>query len=123
MVGPEYAGWEPGRPGKVPAHTLVNTAGSFLGAVMRNCLWMLSWPNTTSMSATETPNKGARKRTMWSVALPFFGVAVTLTLSCVPMGLAIASQQAEGLPRMLTINTSPSQAKKESPVALRGAAT
>jgi len=72
------------------------------------------------MSATATPNSGARKRTMWSVALPPLGAAVTLTLSWVPLGLPMASLLAEGFPRMLTIRMSPSQAKKESPVALRG---
>ena len=57
---------------------------------------------------------------MWSVALPPLGAAVTLTLSCVPLGYPIASLLAAGLPKMLTTKVSPSQAKKESPVALRG---
>src|SRR5438105_3624199 len=87
---------------------------------MRSCLLTFSWPNTTSMLEAATPNWGARKRTMWSVALPSLGAAVTLTLSCVPLGLPMASLLAEGLPRILTIRVSPSQAKKESPVALRG---
>ena len=77
---------------------------------MRSCLFTFSRPNTTSMSATVTPNSGARKRSMWSVALPFTGAAVTLTLSCVPLGLPMASLEALGLPRMLTTSTSPSHA-------------
>ena len=95
-------------------------AGSLLGAVIRSCLLTFSCPNTTSMRDTGTPNRGARNRTMWSVALPSLGAAVTLTLSCVPLGLPIASLLADGLPRMLTTRVSPSQAKNESPVRLRG---
>ena len=37
---------------------------------MRNCSWIPLWPNTTSIPATVTPNKGARKGPMWSAALP-----------------------------------------------------
>jgi hypothetical protein len=71
------------------------------------------------MDDTGTLKSGAIKRIMWSVALPDWGVAVTLTLSCVPLGLPMASLGAPGLPRMLATSTSASQAKNGFPVALR----
>jgi len=60
---------------------LATTAGKLPGALIRICLLKLKRPNTTVMSETETSNSRARNLTMWSVALPATGAAVTLILS------------------------------------------
>src|SRR6185369_8506355 len=57
------------------------TAGRRLGALIRSCLLTFIRPNMTWISPTATPNSSARKRTIWSVALPARGTAVTLTQS------------------------------------------
>ena len=79
---------------------------------MRSCLLTFSRPNTTSMSATVTPNNGARKRTMWSVALPASGAAVSvlarqhgIALTVVDCGVAHdfgpRDSEPTGQPRLL----------------------
>jgi hypothetical protein len=47
------------------------------------------------------------------VALPFSGVAVTLILSCLPLGFPITVFFALGVPSTLRINVSPSQPQKD----------
>ena len=55
--------------------------GNFLGALIRNCLFIFMRPKTTTISDVETSNSLAKNLTIWSVALPARGACVTLILS------------------------------------------